>query len=63
MADDSLREQLVAQMAEQTDALEGLAALLAVDQNPELVQVSRTERMLHLFAACCNAARQLARMQ
>ena len=48
MADDSLQEQLVAQMAEQTDALEGLAALLAIDQNPELVQVSRNKRMLHL---------------
>ena len=48
MADDSLQEQLVAQLAEQTDALEGLAALLAVDQNPELVQVSRIKRMLHL---------------
>ena len=48
MADDSLQEQLVAQLAEQTDALEGLAALLAVDQSPELVQVSRIKRMLHL---------------
>ena len=48
MADDSLQEQLVVQLAEQTDALEGLAALLAVDQNPELVQVSRTKWMLHL---------------
>ncbi|DBB17994.1 hypothetical protein WJX82_004577 [Trebouxia sp. C0006] len=41
MADDSLQEQLVAQLAEHTDALEGLAALLAVDQNPELVQLHR----------------------
>lgn len=48
MADDSLQEQLVAQLAEHTDALEGLAALLAVDQNPELVQVFRTKRMSHL---------------
>jgi len=48
MADESLQEQLVAQLAEQTDALEGLAALLAVDQNPELVQVFRTKRMSHL---------------
>ena len=51
MAGDSLQEQLVAQLAEQTDALEGLAALLAVDQNPELVQVSRIKRMLH-FSFC-----------
>lgn len=48
MADDSLQEQLVAQLAEQTDALDGLAALLAVDQSPELVQVSRTKRMLQV---------------
>ncbi|DBA87566.1 hypothetical protein WJX77_000422 [Trebouxia sp. C0004] len=41
MADDSLQELLVAQLAEQTDALEGLAALLGDDQNPELVQLHK----------------------
>ena len=64
MADDTLHEQLVVQAAEQRDALEGLAAMLAVDPTPELVQVLQVLPMLRssAVAASCYAALQLARM-
>ena len=60
MADDTLHEQLVVQAAEQRDALEGLAAMLALDPTPELVQVLQMLR-LSAVAASCYAALQLAR--